>query len=62
MNKFILKVILDLNKNSIRDRNNISIISIIVIRINNTLEYIFLRNKFREYKITLKTIFIYIYY
>ena len=62
MNKFILEVILDLDKNSIRDKNNINIISIIVMRINNTLEYISLRNKFREYKITLKTIFIYIYY
>ena len=58
----MLEVILDLNKNSIRNRNNISIISIIVIRTNNALEYIFLRNKFREYKITLKIIFIYIYY
>ena len=62
MSKFILEVILDLNKNSIRNRNNISTISIIVIRTNNTLEYISLRNKFREYKITLKTIFIYIHY
>ena len=62
MSKFILEVILDLNKNSIRDRNNISIISIIVIRTNNILKYISLRNKFREHKITLKTIFIYIYY
>ena len=62
MSKFILEVILDLNKNSIRNRNNISIISVIVIRTNNALEYIFLRNKFREYRITLKTIFIYIYY
>ena len=34
----------------------------IVIRTNNTLKYISLRNKFREHKITLKTIFIYIYY
>ena len=58
----MLEVILDLDKNSIRNRNNISIISMIVIRINNTLEYISLRNKFREHKITLKTIFIYIYY
>ena len=58
----MLEVILSLDKNNIRDRNNTSIISIIVIRINNTLEYISLRNKFREYKITLKTIFIYIYY
>ena len=39
-----------------------SIISIIVIRTDNALEYISLRNKFRKYKITLKTIFIYIYY
>ena len=62
MSKFILEVILNLNKNNIKDRNNISTISIIIIRTNNTLEYIFLRNKFREYKITLKTIFIYIYY
>ena len=62
MNKFILEVILDLNKNSIKNRNNISIVSIIVMRTDNTLEYIFLRNKFREYKITLKMIFIYIYY
>ena len=58
----MLKVILDLNKNNIRDRNNISIILIIIIRINNTLEYISLRNKFRKYRIILKTIFIYIYY
>ena len=58
----MLEVILSLDKNNIRDRNNTSIISIIVIRINNTLEYISLRNKFREYKITLKMIFIYIYY
>ena len=58
----MLDVILDLDKNSIRNRNNISIILIIVIRTNNALEYISLRNKFREYKITLKTIFIYIYY
>ena len=62
MSKFILEVILDLNKNSIKNRNNISIISIIVMRINNTLEYISLRNKFRKYRITLETIFIYIYY
>ena len=52
----MLEVILDLNK------NNISIILIIVIRTNNALEYISLRNKFRKHKITLKTIFIYIYY
>ena len=58
----MLKVILDLNKNSIRNRNNTSIISIIVMRTNNALEYISLRNKFREYKITLKTIFIYMHY
>ena len=58
----MLKVILGLNKNSIRNRNNISIISMIVIRTNNALEYISLRNKFRKYKITLKTISIYIYY
>ena len=62
MSKFILKVILDLNKNSIKNKNNISIILIIVIRIDNTLEYIFLRNKFREYKITLKMISIYTHY
>ena len=34
----------------------------IVMRTNNTLEYISLRNKFREHKIILKTISIYIYY
>ena len=33
-----------------------------MMRTNNTLEYISLRNKFREYKITLEIIFIYIYY
>ena len=58
----MLEVILNLDKNSIRNRNNISIISIIVIRTNNASEYISLKNKFREYKIILKTIFIYIYY
>ena len=58
----MLEVILDLNKNSIRDRNNINIISIIVIKTNNTLEYISLRNKFREHRIILKTIFIYMHY
>ena len=58
----MLEVILGLDKNSIRDRNNISIILIIIVRTNNALEYVFLRNKFREYKITLKTIFIYTHY
>ena len=58
----MLKVILGLNKNSIKNRNNISIILMIVMRTDNALEYISLRNKFREYKITLKTISIYIYY
>ena len=62
MNKFILEVILDLNKNSIRNRNNISIMSIIVIRTDNASEYISLKNKFRKHRITLEIIFIYIYY
>ena len=35
---------------------------IIVIRTDNALEYISLRNKFKKHKITLKTISIYIYY
>ena len=58
----MLKVILDLNKNSIRDRNNMSIISVIVMRTDNALEYISLRNKFREHEITLETIFTYTHY
>ena len=62
MSKFILEVILGLDKNSIRDRNNISIIPIIVIRTDNASEYISLRNKFREHEITLKTIFTYTHY
>ena len=62
MSKFILEVILGLDKNSIRDRNNISIMPVIVMRTDNALEYISLRNKFREYGITFEMIFIYIYY
>ena len=58
----MLEVVLGLDKNSIRNRNNISIMPVIVIRTDNALEYISLRNKFREHEITLKTIFIYTHY
>ena len=58
----MLEVILGLDKDSIRNRNNTSTMPVIVIRTNNALEYISLRNKFKKHKITLETTFIYIYY
>ena len=58
----MLDIILGLDKDSIRDRNNMSIMPVIVMRTDNASEYISLRNKFRKHKITLETIFIYTHY
>ena len=58
----MLEVILDLDKNSIRNRNNTSTMPVIVMRTDNASEYISLRNKFREHEITLKTTSIYTHY
>ena len=58
----MLEVILGLDKDSMRDRNDMSTMPVVVVRTDNALEYIFLRNKFREHGITLETIFTYMHY
>ena len=58
----MLEVILGLDKDSMRDRNDTSIMPVVVVRTDNASEYISLRNKFREHGITLETIFIYTHY
>ena len=60
--KFLLEVVLTVDKGSTRDRKDPSTIPVVVVRTNNTQEYLIVKDELKLYSITLEMTSTYIYY
>ena len=60
--KFLLTVVLAVDKESARDRKDLSTTPVVVVRTNNALEYTALKDELKTHGITLETTSTYMHY